>query len=439
MGYTVDKARLAILFGVTTFEQFRRSAFLMLVRKAYKYRIYPNQTQKDRLAIQFGHARFVYNWALATRQAHYAEQGTGLTYSDTNWMLTKLKRVVPWLKEADSQALQEKLRDLDRAYKNFFEKAKNGTLPKGGQPRQDGRPKGYPRFCSKHDEQTIRYPQRCKVEGSRVYLPKVGWVRAVLHRPLAGKMKNCTVSKTKTGKYFVSIQVEEDRPEPVKLTGVVGVDLGLKHFAVLSTGEKVDHPQYLRQTERRLKRAQRVLSRRKKGSKGRAKARQSVAILHERIANQRQDFLHKTSHRIAEQFGHIKIENLNVAGMMRNHKLAKSISDSGWGEFGRQLGYKAEWRGGFCEQIDRFFASSKTCSVCGWVNQDLTLTHRFWACGGCGADHDRDHNAAVNIARFTTVGATESYAGGDRVSPELVSTAQAVVAEAGSPPAFSGG
>ena len=412
----------------------------MLVRKAYKYRIYPNQEQKNLLAVQFGHARFVYNWALATRKAHYAEHGQGLSFYDTNWMLTKVKRIVPWLKEADSQGLQVKLRDLDRTYKNFFEKSKNGRLPKGnGKPRQDGMPKGYPRFHSKHDEQSICYPQRFKVEGSRVYLPKVGWVRAIFHRPLEGKMKNCTVSKTKTGKYFVSIQVEVEKPEPIKLTGVVGIDLGLKHFAVLSTGEKIDQPHYLRQTERRLKRAQRVLSRRKKGSKGREKARQRVAIWHERIANQRKDFLHQVSHRLAGQFGHIKIENLNVAGLLKNHKLARSISDSGWGEFGRQLGYKSAWRGGFVEKIDRFYPSSKTCSACGWVNQALKLQHRFWTCQ-CGAQHDRDHNAAINIQCFpTTGGAPESYAGGDRVSPELVTPLQAVVVEAGSPPAFSGG
>lgn len=411
----------------------------MLVRKAYKYRIYPNQAQKDLLAIQFGHARFVYNAGLAARKRAFFETGVGLTYNDTAWLLKMWKHGLPWLKAADSQVLQQSLMDLDKAYKNFFEKVKNGTLPKGnGKPRKDGMPKGYPSFRSKYDEQSIRYPQRFKVEGSRVYLPKVGWVRALFHRPLDGKMKNCTVSKTKTGKYFVAIQCEVARPEPVKLSGTVGIDLGLKHFAVLSTGEKIDHPQYLRQTERRLKRAQRVLSRRKKVSKGRAKARQRVAILHERIANQRQDFLHKTSYRVASEFGHIKIENLNVAGMLRNHSLAKSIADSGWSEFGRQLGYKSEWRGGFCEKIDRFFASSKTCSVCGWKNQDLKLNHRTWTCGGCGAVHDRDHNASLNIEKFT-VGATESYAGGDRVSPELALSAQAVVAEAGSSPASSGG
>jgi len=236
-------------------------------------------------------------------------------------------------------------------------------------------------------------------------------------------MKNCTVSKTKTGKYFVSIQVEVEKPEPTPMPDAVGIDLGLKHFAILSTGETVDHPQYLRKTERQLKRAQRVLSRRQKGSQGREKARQRVAILHERIANQRADFLHQTSSRIVGQFGHIKIEDLNVAGMVRNHSLAKSISDSGWGEFARQLGYKAEWRGGFVEKVPRFFASSKTCSACGWINQDLKLHHRTWVCKGCGTVHNRDHNAALNILSFNTAGTAEIYAGGDHVRPAATSVA----------------
>jgi putative transposase len=372
------------------------------IKKAFKYRIYPNQEQEAALSIQFGHSRFVYNAALAARKAAYTETGKGINYNDTAQMLFFWKNIPPlvWLQEADSQVLQQKLKDLDRAYQNFFA----------------GRAE-YPQFKSKHQPQSIRYPQRFKINGSRVYLPKVGWVRTIFHRPIEGQMKNCTVSKTKTGKYFIAIQCEVEQPEPIPPVEVVGIDLGLKHFAVLSTGKKIDHPQYLRKTERQLKRAQRVLSRRQKGSQGREKARLRVAILHEKVANQRQDFLHKTSHQIANQFGHIKIENLNISGMLKNHSLAKSIADSGWGEFTRQLGYKSAWRGGITERIDRWYPSSKTCCVCGWVNQDLKLHHRFWTCQ-CGAEHDRDHNASVNIARFNaTVGATESYAGGVRVNP----------------------
>lgn len=392
----------------------------MKTKKACKYRTKPSEEQQSALAIQFGHARFVYNAALAARKAAYKETGKGISYNDTAQMLYCWKRTEPlsWLKQADSQVLQQSLKDLDRAYKNFFRMQAEGTLPKGnGKPRKDGRPKGYPTYKSKFEEQSIRYPQRFEIKGNHIYLPKVGWLQVIFHRPLEGKAKNVTVSRTKTGQYFVSIQCEVEPPEPNPPGGMVGIDLGLTHFAILSNGEKIDHPQYLRKTERQLKRAQRVLSRRKKGSAGREKARKRVALLHEKIANQRADFLHKLSCRIASEFGHIKIENLNVAGMLRNHSLAKSISDSGWGEFGRQLGYKSEWRGGVTEKIDRFYPSSKTCSICGLVNQDLELHHRFWTCTGCGTEHDRDVNAAVNIECFDTQGAWGINAGGENGSP----------------------
>lgn len=392
----------------------------MKIKKASKYRVYPTEEQKAALEIQFGHSRFVYNAALSARKTAFFENGKGLTYADTAQMLYHWKRFLPlvWLKRADSQVLQQSLKDLDRAYKNYFEAVKNGTLPKGnGKPRKDGMPKGYPTYHSKFDVQSIRYPQRFKVEGSRVYLPKVGWVRAIFHRPLEGKMKNVTVTKTKSGKYFVSIQCEVERPDPTPPGGMVGIDLGLKHFAVLSDGEKIESPQYYRKFEKKFGKAQRVLSRRKKGSKGREKARLRVAKINEKIVNCRTDFTHKLSRKIADQYGHIKIENLNVAGMVRNHRLAKSIQDSGWGEFARQLVYKSEWNGGITERIDRFYPSSKTCSVCGLVNQELELHHRFWSCS-CGAEHDRDVNAAINILNFNTVGATEIHANGDCVQSD---------------------
>ena len=352
----------------------------MKVKKAFKFRIYPNQAEQATLAIQFGHARFVYNMALAARKAHYAEHGKGLNYNDTAYMLTVIKPFVPWLKEADSQVLQQSLKDLDRAFVNFFE----------------GRAE-HPTFKNKLHAQSIRYPQRFEVVGSRIKLPKVGQVRDVFHRPIEGEMKNCTVSKTPSGKYFVSIQCEVESQDPIQKSGTVGIDLGLKTFAVLSTGKKIDYPQYLRKSERKLKRLQRKLSRCQKGSKGRDKARLQVARQHEKIANQRKDFLHQKSCEIVNEFGYIKIENLNVCGMLKNHHLAKSISDSGWGMFGNFLSYKSAWEGGFTEKIDRFFASSKTCHVCFLVNNELKLHHRFWTCAGCHTEHDRDDNAAINI------------------------------------------
>jgi putative transposase len=375
----------------------------MRVQKAFRYRIYPNQVQQAALAVQFGHARFVYNFGLAARKAHYFEHGKGINYNDTAYMLTVIKRFVPWLKKADSQVLQQALRDLDRAYANYFKKAKQGTLPKpqpGQKPRKDGMPLGYPRFKSKYDEQSIRYPERFELSGSRITLPKVGSIRAVFHRPVEGKMRSCTVTKTKCGQYFVSIQCEVEIADPIQKPGTVGIDLGLKQFAVLSNGEQIEHPQFFRKSERRLKRLQRALSRTQKGSKGREKVRLRLARQHQKVANQRQDFLHQTSRRIANQFGTIKIENLNVCGMLKNHHLAKSISDSGWRRFGTFLDYKGQWAGSHVERVDRYFPSSKTCSVCGWINQDLQLHHRFWICLGCGAEHDRDKNASVNLERY---------------------------------------
>lgn len=419
-------------------------------RKAFKYRIYPTPDQQAALAIQFGHARFVYNAALTARKTTFFETGRGVGYNDTAQLLYFWKRLpsLVWLKQADSQVLQQALRDLDRAYQNYFERLKNGILPVGnGKPRKDGMPKGYPRYRSKFDEQSIRYPQRFKVEGSRIYLPKVGWVRAIFHRPLEGQMKNVTVTKTKSGKYFISIQVEVERPEPAPPPGVVGIDLGLMDFATLSRpiqwqGEKtqrIPHPKFLRQAEGKLAALQRKYSRTQQGSRGREKVRVRIARLHEKIANRRADFLHKLSREIADRYGHVRIENLNVTGMVRNHSLAKSIADSGWSEFGRQLTYKAEWMGGFTERIDRWYPSSKTCNACGRVNHTLTLKDRFWVCH-CGVEHDRELLAATNIETFDSAGwSGRRNDGGDCIRPAAALPSPAAVGEAGSLRAFSRG
>jgi putative transposase len=368
----------------------------MVIKKAFKFRIYPTSAQQAALAIQFGHARFVYNMALAARKTHYEEYGQGLNYNDTAYMLTVIKPFVPWLKEADSQVLQQSLKNLDRAYVNFFE------------GRAD-----YPKFKKKFDAQSIRYPQRFEVSGNRIKLPKVGEVRAVFHRPIVGQMKNCTVSKTKSGKYFISIQCEVEIDDPQLRSGEVGVDLGLKDFVTLSTGEKIKPPQYLRNSERRLKIRQRRLSRKQKGSNNRGKARLRVAIQHERVANQRKDFHHQLSHSLVERFGFIAFEDLNVNGMLKNHHLAKSIQDAGWSQFVGFCEYKANWTGGRIEKRDRFFPSSKLCSVCGEINHQLKLSDREWLCLGCGTVHDRDENAAINILNGHTAGVAEIYACGD--------------------------
>jgi putative transposase len=303
-----------------------------------------------------------------------------------------------WLKESDSQAMQQAIKDLDRAYTNFFE------------GRAD-----YPAFRRKFDIQSIRYPQRFKVSDKCVYLPKVGWVKCVFHRPIEGEMKNCTVTKTKSGRYFVSIQCEMEIDEPTPSPDAVGIDLGLTTFATLSTGEKMDKPKHLHRSQRRLAIRQRRLSRKRKGSKHRAHARLPVAVLHERIANQRKDFQHKLSRQLVDRFGSISFESLNISGMLKNHSLAKAISDASWSQFVNFCEYKAAWSGGQLLRVGRFFPSSKLCSDCGEKHKHLTLNIRRWVCLACGVIHDRDENAAINILKQTTVGATERHATGDMI------------------------
>lgn len=359
----------------------------MLIHKAFKFRLYPNRKQKQFLAQQFGACRWVWNHFLRQRIDHYAETGKGLSYYDNARALTQLKHEpnTKWLQKSNSQSLQQALMDLQTAYRNFF-----------------ARRARYPKFKSKRDKQAFRIPQGFGLENNRLKIPKVGPIVIVVHRPIAGKMKSVTISRTKTGKYFASFlcELEIDEPQPDTNRPMIGIDLGLIDFAVTSGGEHIPHPHYLRATEKQLKRAQCVLSRRKKGSKGKEKARQRVALLHEKVANQRSDFLHKLSHRLVDENQAIFLEDLAIKNMVRNHYLAKSISDSGWGEFVRQCEYKGKWYGCHVSQVDRFFPSSKRCADCGFVVQSLSLSCREWTCPSCGAIHDRDENAAINILAF---------------------------------------
>jgi len=284
------------------------------------------------------------------------------------------------LKEADSQVLQAKVEDLEKAYTGFFERGM-----------------GFPAWKRKRDRQSIRYPQRFRFKDARIYLPKVGWVRAIFHRAMVGVPKNVTVSKTAAGDYDAVVQCEREAKPPVHTGPAVGVDVGLTDLAVLSTGEKIPHPKYLRRAEKRLARLQRALSRKIKGSKNREKARLLVARQHEHVANCRRDTLRKLSDRLTREFGTIRMENLNIRGMLKNHVLAKGIADSGWGLLVGMRRYKAQWRGGVVEQIDRFYPSTKTCHVCGHTNDTLTLADPAWTCRPCGTLHDRDVNAAKVI------------------------------------------
>ena len=380
----------------------------MLIRKAYRYRLYPTADQEQLFAHNFGQARFVYNHFLAERkafyEAHKTEKKKGLTYEDNANALKQLKKdpQFVWLKIGHSQVLQQSLKDLDQAYQNFFTKRAK-----------------FPKFHKKSAKQSARYMQSVFLGGNWIDFPKIGKVKAVVHRPCEGKVKNVTVTKTKSGRFFASVQVELDVPEPKfdRVEVSVGVDMGLKDFVITSDAVKIAASKYLNKSQARLARMQRRLSRRQKGSNGREKARLAVARQHERIANQRSDFLHKTSRWLVNSYGLIGLEDLNVRGMVKNHKLAKAISDVSWGEFKRQLLYKGQWYGSQVVVIDRFYPSSRTCSNCHYVLPELKLSVREWDCPVCGAHHDRDLNAAKNILNQATTraGTARSNADGEGV------------------------
>lgn len=392
----------------------------MIVHKAFRYRLHPNSEQEQALAVQFGHARFVWNWALALRKTTYEETHKGIRHSDLKRRLTALKHQPEneWLKEADSQVLQSKIDDLERAYQNFFQKRAK-----------------FPRFKSRKQAQSIRYPQRFKVHENLIYLPKVGWVKMKVHRRLEGKAKNVTVSKTKTGKYFASMQCEVELPDPPVRGGEIGIDLGIKSFLVTSEGDQINNPRHLQQAEKKINRLQRRVSRRKDGSSGMERARIQLARQHEKVANQRADFLHKLSRRLVDSYGLIGMEDLNILGLLKNRSIAKAVATTGWGTFRFMLEYKCEWYGSFVHRISRFYPSSKTCSCCGFVVPELALSVRFWDCPMCGASHERDINAAINILVETRAGVARSNAGGESVRWHQDAT---VLTEAGNSSAYSG-
>jgi putative transposase len=354
--------------------------------------MYPTETQIELLGQHFGSCRFVYNYFLRERINFYElNRGNGkqgITYNDTSKMLTKMKKdpEFVWLKFVNSQSLISSLRCLEVAYRNFFKKRAQ-----------------FPKFKNKHDKQSFIVPQHFDVNIVDGFLdiPKFSPIKIIYHRPMEGEKKSITISKTKTDKYFASILCEvEQKYKPNKSGNFIGIDLGIKSFLVTSDGDVTEPPKFLRASEAKLKLLSRWLSRKIKGSKNRDKARKRVALLHEKIANQRKDFLHKLSHRLVDENQAIFVEDLNVKGMQANHHLAKSIADSGLSEFIRQLKYKSEWSGTTFSKIGRFMPSSKRCHNCGWINQSLTLQDREWTCQECGKLIDRDFNAAQNILQF---------------------------------------
>ena len=377
---------------------------------ATKIRLYPAADQEQRLAAQFGCARFVWNRALAMKRAAWQERKESLSCYTIKGMLPIWKGgEFPWLKDADSQAMQEVIRHLDRAYRNFFERRAQ-----------------IPRFKKKHAaRQSIAYPQRVKLDGNLVYLPKVGWVKAVVHREVVGKIKTVTVSRESTGKYYASVLADDGLPVIEALPHIerlAGIDLGLKDALVSSDGHKSGNSKPLCRALRNLKRKQQAMSRKVEAAKVRfeaaraaddgktyrlrdffganiAKDRKRVAVAHERVRNARDDWQHKASRQLADENQAVAAETLNVKGMMKNRRLARAIADVGWGSLLLKIDYKLKRRGGRLVKIDRWFPSSKTCSACGAIHEGLTLADRSWLCTACGTLHDRDENAAENIRR----------------------------------------
>lgn len=357
----------------------------MTRNRGYKYRAYPTKAQITAFAMMFGCVRFVYNYYLEWRTSRWHDENASTNYvMSANHMKAVLKDAFPWLYDADSTALQQSLRDLDTAFRNFFE-----------------RRSGYPRFKRKSDKQSYRtmcVSGNIRIDGNRIRLPKVGWVKISNSRPFDGRIKSATVTKTAGGRYYITLLVEEEYEILPNAGGELGIDVGLKEFYTDSRGRKVDNPRTLRRHEKRLKRLQRRLSRKQKGSRNRRKAKVALAREHEKVADIRKDFLHKQALALACENQVVCAEDLNISGMMKNHRLAKSISDVSWNMFFTILRYKLEDRGGVLIKVPAFYPSSQTCSNCGYQNplvKDLSV--RTWICPECGTIHDRDINAALNI------------------------------------------
>ena len=364
------------------------------MEKAYKFRLYPTKEQEILIQKTFGSCRFVYNHYLAKRIEMYKTDKTTMSCNQCLKDMTSLKKELEWLKEPDSHALQYSLKDLDQAYKNFFRRVKQGASKVG-----------FPHFKSKKDNRksykTGYTNNNIQVLEKQIKLPKLGLVKCKISKQIEGRILNATISQNPSGKYFVSVCCTDVNIPQYSPTGsVVGIDLGIKEFAITSDGVHIQNPKFLRKSEKKLAKLQRELSRKTIGSSNRNKVRIKVARCHEKITNQRKDFLHKLSIKLIKSYDVICLETLKVKNMVRNHKLAKAISDVSWSEFVRQIGYKADWYGKIIQKIDTYYASSQLCSVCGYKNTETKdLSVREWGCPECHTIHDRDENASNNILR----------------------------------------
>jgi putative transposase len=390
--------------------------------RAYKFRLYPTLEQKIALAKSFGCCRWYWNYSLNLCQETYRLSGKSLSRGAIQGLLPNLKKEHEWLSDAYSQCLQYVALNLSTAYKNFFEKRA-----------------GLPKFKSKHGRQSISYPANVELEEDYLKLPsKIGKVCCIQNRTFEGKIKTVTVSLNPDGKYFASILVDDEKDPPTARTShclpshgrtvssstegkAIGIDLGLTHFCITSEGSKFDNPCHTKKHARNLKKKQQSLARKQRGSNTRAKAKRLVALVHSKIKRVREDFLHKLSRKIVNENQVIAVENLNVKGMVQNHKLAKAISDVAWGQFCTMLKYKSQWEGKTYIEVDRFFASSKTCNVCLNKVDRLDLDVRAWTCDKCQTYHDRDINAAINIInealRILDLGTRSTANGGNVRQP----------------------
>lgn len=392
-------------------------------KRAYRYRCYPTQKQQHILARTFGCARFAYNWALRLRTDAYYQRQERVSYDQTSAALTTLKKQTDyaWLNEVSSVPTQQALRHLDKAFRNFFA----------------GRAK-YPTFKKKHGRQSAEYTTSAFTwDGEQLTLARmeqplpIRWSRPL---PKGARPTTVTVSRDTAGRYFVSFLVEEDFQALTVTPQTVGIDLGLHDTVTLSTGEKVGNETFFSKDEKRLATLQRRLARKQKGSKNRVKAKLAVAKVHARIADRRQDFLHKLTTRLIHENQVLCVESLAVKNMLKNHRLAKAIADVGWGELIRQLQYKAAWYGRSVVAIDKWYPSSKRCYDCGHVLESLSLDVRSWSCPACGVAHDRDINAALNMK----AAGLAVLACGEMVRPAWAKPNPARLREAGRSPLRSG-